>query len=160
MGYWLIKSLLIIGMIIVIFFVLRPVKTMNSLALRRIGMLIVLLAAVFAVIFPDVVNRFAHFIGVSTGINLLVYLLVIALFAQMASAYRRDSVAEQKLTELARQVALQNATQGQPQHSNPSDKEKNAEASGKPEEVDNKNSSDITPQPNLDQASRQDKVPE
>ena len=47
-----------------------------------------------------------------SGTNLLVYMLVIAYLAQMASTYRRDAAAEEKVTELARQVALQNARLG------------------------------------------------
>lgn len=112
MQYWLIKSLLILGMVVVLYFILRPVRTQNSLALRRLTMLVAVAAAVFAIIFPEVFNSFANLIGVMSGTNLLVYLLVIAFLAQMTSTYRRDAAAEKKLTALARQVALQNARLG------------------------------------------------
>ncbi len=113
MQYWLIKAVLILGLLGVTYFLVRPVRTASSLALRRIGMLLLILAAVFAIIFPEIFNVFARSIGVYSGTNLLVYLLVIALFAQMASGYRRDMQTNRKLTELARQVALQSAVKSE-----------------------------------------------
>lgn len=105
-SYWLIKALLILSLIIITFVLVRPTRSASSLAIRRIGMLIILGGAVFAILFPGVFNSFARTIGVSNGTNLLVYLLVIALFAQMASSYRRDAQLNEKLTTLAREVAL------------------------------------------------------
>ena len=105
-SYWLIKTLLIVAMIGITYFLVRPIKTANSLAVRRIGMLLVIVSAVFAILFPSLFNTFARYIGVASGINLLVYLLTITLFAQMASSYRRDRMLNEKLTTLAREVAL------------------------------------------------------
>lgn len=105
-GYWLIKVLLIVALAGVTYFLIRPSRSASSLALRRIGMLLVLAAAVFAILFPSLFNTFARAVGVSNGTNLLVYLLTIALFAQMASSYRRDSGLDRKLSVLAREVAL------------------------------------------------------
>lgn len=107
MSYWLIKTLLVVALIIVTYLVIKPPKTASSLAVRRIGMLLVLASAAVAIVFPEVFNGLARAIGVQSGLNLVVYLLVVALFAQMATSYRRDAAAEAKLTELARQVALQ-----------------------------------------------------
>ena len=104
--YWLIKTLLVVSMIAITYFLVRPTKTANSLAVRRIGMLLVIVSAVFAILFPSVFNTFARYIGVASGINLLVYLLTITLFSQMASSYRRDRMLNEKLTTLAREVAL------------------------------------------------------
>lgn len=106
MSYWLIKTLLVLSLIVVTVVLLRPVKTDSSLALRRIGMLLVLLAAAFAIIFPEIFNKFARAIGVQTGLNLVVYLLVVAIFAQMATSYRREATTEVKLTQMAREMAL------------------------------------------------------
>ena len=105
-SYWLIKTLLIVSMIAITYFLVRPTKTANSLAVRRIGMLLVIISAVCAILFPSVFNTFARYIGVASGINLLVYLLTITLFAQMASSYRRDRMLNEKLTTVAREVAL------------------------------------------------------
>lgn len=111
MDYWLIKAILIVALLIVTYFVIRPVKSETSLAIRRIGMFLVLMAAIFAIIFPELFNRFARAIGVMSGTNLLVYLMVIVILAQMATSYRKDAAARRKLTALARKVALMEAEQ-------------------------------------------------
>lgn len=111
MGYWLIKGILLTALLIVTLIVVRPIKTDSSLAIRRASMFLTLLAAVFAIIFPEIFNRFARSIGVMSGTNLLVYLMVIVILAQMASSFRKDAEAQQKLTVLARKVALMEANQ-------------------------------------------------
>ncbi len=105
-SYWLIKAILIISLVVVSYFLVRPVKSDSSLARRRIVMLLILLAAIFAIIFPGLFNEFARSIGVMSGTNLLVYLMVIVILAQMASNYRKDAQSQQKLTVLARKIAL------------------------------------------------------
>lgn len=104
--YWLIKTILIVALVVVSYFLVRPVKSDSSLARRRITMLLILLTAIFAIIFPSLFNDFARSIGVMSGTNLLVYLMVIVILAQMASNYRKDAQAQQKLTVLARKIAL------------------------------------------------------
>lgn len=117
--YWLIKSLLIVALIAATYLLVRPARTASTLALRRIGLFLILGAAVFAILFPSVFNRFALALGVVTGTNLLVYLLAVALFAQMATSYRRDAAMQARVTALAREVAIQNAAsggEGAPEH--------------------------------------------
>ncbi len=109
MTYWLIKTILILGLLLGAAAMLRPVRSTSHLALRRIGFLLVLLGAGFAVIFPDVLHRTARALGVHSGVNLLVYILFLMVLAQMAVAYRRDLATERKITALARAVALQSA---------------------------------------------------
>lgn len=113
MNYWLIKGILIISLMILMYFLLRPAKTDSSLALRRIGMFLIMVAAIFAIIFPGLFNRFAHLIGVMSGTNLLVYILVIVILAQMASSYRKDIASKEKLTTLARKIALMEESESQ-----------------------------------------------
>lgn len=107
--YWLIKSLLILALFAATYFLVRPTRSASSLALRRIGLFMILGGAVFAILFPGVFNRFAQTLGVLNGTNLLVYLLVVALFAQMATSYRRDGAMQARVTALAREVAIQNS---------------------------------------------------
>ncbi len=109
MSYWLIKTLLIVGLIAVAYVMLRPVKSANHLALRRLGVMLIVVLAGLSVIFPDVVNRLARMIGVTSGVNLLVYVLFLAVFTQMAVGYRRDLATDRKITALARAVALESA---------------------------------------------------
>ena len=112
MDYIIIKILLILGLVLIAYFLMRPVKSANHLALRRIWMMIVVLVAAFAVIFPELLNGLARTIGVASGVNLVVYILVIAVFTQMATSYRRDLATDRKITALSRALALQSAPKG------------------------------------------------
>ncbi len=107
--YWLIKALLLLALVGLAFLVIRPVRSASHLAIRRLGMLAIILFAGFAVLFPSLLNQIAAFVGVERGINLLVYSLVLAFFMQMASAYRRDADAEHRITQLARAIAISSA---------------------------------------------------
>ncbi len=104
--YWLIKAILLVALLLIGWFLIRPIHSQGHLAFRRLGMLLTIVFAMFAVLFPGLLNRVAWRLGVERGINLLVYVLVLALFAQIATAYRRDSTAEKRLTALARAIAL------------------------------------------------------
>lgn len=108
-SYWLIKIVLLAGLLVVAGFLMRPVRSQGHLALRRLGMMLMIVFAMFAVLFPGLLNRVAWQLGVDRGINLLVYVLVLAFFAQVATAYRRDSANEGRLTGLARAIALETA---------------------------------------------------
>lgn len=109
MSYWLIKSLLLAGLLLVASFMLRPVKNASHLAIRRLGVVFIVVLAGAGVLFPELVSRAARFIGVDSGVNLLVYFLFLVVFTQMATSYRRDTVTEEKITQLARAVALATA---------------------------------------------------
>ncbi|MDO4258569.1 MAG: DUF2304 domain-containing protein [Actinomycetaceae bacterium] len=108
-SYWLIKLILILVLAALTAFIMRPARTAKRLAMRRLWMLILIVFAMFAVLFPGLLNQLAELIGVERGINLLVYSMAVAVFMQMAAAYHRDREAEQRLTRLARAVALSNA---------------------------------------------------
>lgn len=106
--YWLIKVILLLALFLLAVLIVRPVRSARHLAMRRLGMLTIIIFAAFAVLFPGTLNQLAAMLGIERGINLLVYALVLAFFMQMASAYRRDSEAEARITRLARAIALSN----------------------------------------------------
>ena len=105
-GYWLIRTLLLLGLASIAWTLLHPTRSANHLALRRLTTMLVIAFAMFAVLFPTTLNRIAFHLGVERGVNLLLYVLVLAFFAQMATAYRRDMDTEKRMTLLARTVAL------------------------------------------------------
>ncbi len=105
-SYWLPKVLILLALILITRLILRRPKSASHLAMRRLAMLILIVFACFAVVFPSTLNSLAYLIGIEKGINLLVYGLALTFFAQMATSYRRDTDAEVKLTQLARAVAL------------------------------------------------------
>lgn len=104
--YWLIKLLLIGSFIFVIFLLMRPIQSSRALALRRLGVLIMLLAAVYVVMVPSTLTKLAILLGVEKGINLLVYALVVGFFALIATSYRREAAQQRRIEDLARTFAL------------------------------------------------------
>lgn len=108
-SYWLIRLLLLAGLALIAILVMRPIRSQSHLAIRRLMILALLLFAVFAVLLPGTLNRVAQHLGVEKGLNLLVYALVIVVFAQLVGSYRKEAAQERRITALARAVALAHA---------------------------------------------------
>ena len=105
-AYLAIRALLLLALALTAWWLLRPVSSASSLAMRRIGIGAVVAAAIVAILVPSLANTTARAIGVERGVNLIVYGLVIALIAQMVTGYRREARTEQRMAALARSLAL------------------------------------------------------
>lgn len=111
---WFVKALLIFALLFVGYFILKPVKSAQHLAMRRLGMMLFIAFATLAVLFPSALTRIAYWLNIGRGTDLLLYAVVLFFFSSVVTAYRRDASNEKKLTELARTLALNNV---QHQHS-------------------------------------------
>lgn len=78
-------------------------------ALRRVFLLLFIVAAGSSVLFPQVWTWAANLLGVGRGTDLLLYITVLTFLGFVATTYRRFRAVESELTQLARQVALANA---------------------------------------------------
>lgn len=105
---WFIKALLILVLLGVGYFILKPVKSAQHLAMRRLGMVVFIAFAAMAVLFPSLVTMVARWVHIGRGTDLLLYALVVLFFSGTVTAYRRDAANEKKLTRLARALALSN----------------------------------------------------
>lgn len=105
-AYIAIRVLLLLALALTAWWLVRPVSSASSLALRRIGIGVLVAAAIVAILVPSLANTVARAIGVERGVNLIVYGLVIALIAQMVTGYRREARAEARMAALARSLAL------------------------------------------------------
>ena len=105
-AYTAIRVLLILALTLTAWWLVRPVSSASSLALRRIGIGVLVAAAIVAILVPSLANTVARAIGVERGVNLIVYGLVLASIAQMITAYRREARAEARMARLARALAL------------------------------------------------------
>ena len=105
-AYLAIRVLLLIALAITAWWLVRPVSSASSLALRRIGIGFLVVAAIVAILVPSLANTVARAIGVERGVNLIVYGLVVAFIAQMVTGYRREARAEARMATLARSLAL------------------------------------------------------
>jgi len=79
---------------------------LSSRLVSRLALLSLLAAGVVFVINPDLTTRIAHSVGVGRGTDLLLYLFCLASITVFLKLYKKNRVMDEKLTEVARQVAL------------------------------------------------------
>lgn len=104
-----IQILLIAGVILIALFAVRALPGEKSLAIKRILAILFVIAAVIAVLFPELLGAVANFFGIGRGTDLLLYGAVMLglLFAVMI--IRAKARSDARVTELARAVALMEA---------------------------------------------------
>lgn len=105
----LIKVVLIVVFVIVGLFLVIPTRGARNLAVRRLTTVLLCLIAIFAVVFPDVINALANILGVGRGTDLLLYGLIVVFVGNSMAASRRSRHTESQITDLARKFALAEA---------------------------------------------------
>lgn len=109
---WFVKLLIVAILLIATYFIMKPVKSAQHLAMRRLSMMIFVAFAVLAALFPSMLSYIAVSLGIGRGTDLLLYGLTLAFFSTLVTAYRRDAAVERKLTQLARTIALATVRDG------------------------------------------------
>ncbi|RLP75996.1 DUF2304 domain-containing protein [Mycetocola tolaasinivorans] len=104
-----IKAVLIAVFLIIGLFLVIPTRGARQLAVRRLTTLLLVLVAIFAVAFPDLINSLANLIGVGRGTDLLLYGLIVVFIGSSVTASRRYRQQEAQITDLARAVAIAQA---------------------------------------------------
>ena len=61
------------------------------------------------VLFPDLSNHFAHWVGVGRGVDLIFYLFIVIALAAIFNLHLRIRANAEVTTELARSIALMSA---------------------------------------------------
>ena len=79
-------------------------------AIRRLLLMVFVIAAASSVFVPEWWTKAANLVGVGRGTDLLLYLLVLVFLAFVATTYRRFRHIEDQNTELARAIAILQAT--------------------------------------------------
>lgn len=105
----LIKAVLITVFAVLGLVILLPRRGARGIAIRRLTLVLVVVSAVIAVIFPSLTNAVASVLGVGRGTDLLLYGLIVVFlgFAVTSSAHNRRL--DRQITDLARQIALTEA---------------------------------------------------
>jgi hypothetical protein len=106
----LIKLLLLTGIVVVGLLAFRGSTKPIHKVLWRAYVALVLVAAVFAVLLPDTLTTLANSVGVGRGADLLLYVLVVTFLLVAVVLFRRLSVLERRYTQLARIMAVQEAS--------------------------------------------------
>ncbi|MDT5035006.1 MAG: small rane protein [Micromonosporaceae bacterium] len=78
-------------------------------ASKRLAFFAFLVLNAYAVIRPDDTSTVAHWFGIGRGVDLLLYVLIVTFVFVVINFYLRLREGEQRVTELARAVALRDA---------------------------------------------------
>ncbi len=108
-GTLLIQLILLLGAGAMLFLFIRRWDAAHTRAWKRIAFFVFVVANVYAVLRPGDITWIAHKVGVGRGTDLVLYLLVLAVSFFALNTYMRFRSLEQKVTDLARAVALQEA---------------------------------------------------
>ena len=104
-----IQVLLIAAVLGVLVYLLRSRRSAQAKAWVKIGYVLFVLAAVYAIVRPDDTTVVANWLGVARGADLLEYALIVAFLFTTISTYMRFKDLELRYAQLARAVALEGA---------------------------------------------------
>lgn len=106
-----IQVLLIAAVVALLVYLLRSRTNAKAKAWVKVGYVVFVIAAIYAILRPDDTTVVANWLGVDRGADLLSYALFIAFVFTTLSTYLRFKELELRYARLARAVALQNAQQ-------------------------------------------------
>jgi len=104
-----IQGLLITSIIALLVYLLRSRRNAQSRAWVKVGYLVFVMAAVYAVLRPNDTTVVARWLGVDRGTDLMLYALIIAFSFSTLNTYLRFKDLELRYARLARAVALEGA---------------------------------------------------
>ncbi len=102
----IIQVVLIVGVVLLLILFLRRQSRHQLSAWSKILVILFVCIAIFVVLFPDSSNTVAHFVGVSRGADLLLYMLTLLVIFQMLNNYTTHKREQQRVVGLARKIAL------------------------------------------------------
>ena len=103
------KALLIGAVVLLLAYLFSSRRNAQSRAWVKVGYVLFVIAAVYAILRPDDTTVLANWLGVNRGADLLSYALMIAFVFTTLSTYLRFKELELRYARLARAVALQSA---------------------------------------------------
>ncbi|MEZ0357174.1 hypothetical protein CRM90_13115 [Mycobacterium sp. ENV421] len=104
-----IQVLLIAAVIALLVYLLRSRTNAKAKAWVKVGYVLFVVLAIYAILRPDDTTVLANFLGVRRGADLITYSLIIAFVFTTLSTYLRFKELELKYARLARAVALEGA---------------------------------------------------
>jgi len=104
------QIIIIASALALLFYGLSGRRSHFGRAWKKIGLLLLAIAMIIAVIFPNTTNRLAHLVGIGRGADLLLYMLTLAFITYVLNSYLQQQDAKDELCRLARRVALIDAT--------------------------------------------------
>ena len=105
----MIQFFLILATLVLAIYFFTHRKKAHAKAWVKLGFVVLVFAAIWAILRPDDVTILANWLGVSRGTDLMLYALIFAFFFTTISTWTRFREKELRKSRLARAVALQNA---------------------------------------------------
>ena len=105
----IIKVILLLAFGLLAVLLLVPHPNTRGRAVRRIMLVLLLLAAVVFVIMPQWLTSIAHLVGIGRGTDLVLYALVGLVVGNMVAARRTAISQNRDITQLARNLAITQA---------------------------------------------------
>jgi hypothetical protein len=99
----IIRVLLILGLALTGWFVFLK---RNRLPIHIVLVFALLALAAAAVLFPDITQDAANFVGVGRGADLVLYISVVAILFVLVHYYTKFVELQRKLTDMTREVAI------------------------------------------------------
>ena len=103
----LVQLLLLAATLMLAFYFLTNRRKARAKAGVKLGFVLFIIAAVWAVLRPDDLTVLANWVGVDRGTDMLLYVLVVAFLFTTMSTWIRFREQELRYARLARAVALQ-----------------------------------------------------
>ncbi|BBZ78073.1 membrane protein [Mycolicibacterium anyangense] len=104
-----IQVLLIAAVMALLVYLLRSRTNAKAKAWVKVGYVLFVVAAIYAILRPDDTTVLANWLGVRRGADLITYALIIAFVFTTLSTYLRFKELELRYARLARAVALEGA---------------------------------------------------
>jgi hypothetical protein len=96
-------------MIAIAVYLLRARQSARHLAIRRILVLLILIAGVVVILAPGWLTAVANAVGIGRGTDLLLYVSIVAALLYVVTDYKRSVQLSRTNTQLARELTLAEA---------------------------------------------------
>jgi hypothetical protein len=103
------QVILIVVLLGIAVYLLRSTPSARHLAIRRLLVLVALVAGVVVVVWPGLLSWLAALVGIGRGADLLFYLVIVAGLIYVVNEYKRSVQLARANTQLAREITLTEA---------------------------------------------------
>ena len=103
------QIILVLALLGIAVYLLRSTPSPRHLAIRRLVMLVGILAGIVVIIWPDLLTVLAQLVGIGRGADLLFYIAIIIGLLYIVNEYKRSVRLARLNTRLAREITLTEA---------------------------------------------------
>lgn len=103
------QYILLIPVIVLIVSTIQKYRQKNIQTITLVATLFFWLFIATIIIFPNLTQIAANFVGIGRGVDLVVYITLSVIIMVIVQVISRNMELEQKITQLARQIALKDA---------------------------------------------------